>query len=673
MSTFQYKLEHPCVHIHAILHQPDAGSSSAAVTKGDPVLRIERAVPDSSDLDQEYPFRAKVPDSDPPLALIRDVIRAPVGGNLALLVKEGDMSSEGDVLFEIAPDCLHPVQYFGLCTSCGKQVSSDDDAVLSSGKQLSMVHDNAGITVSSLEARAIDAETTSRLRSEKKLSLILDLDQTLIHATADTAVGQWLDSQKEPVKGVHRFRLPNDPREYYLRLRPFLEEFLAGVSELYELHIYTMGSRAYANQVAILIDPKREFFKERILSRDESGSFERKSLQRLFPCDQSMVVAIDDRGDVWGWAENLIRVFPYKTTPNIPPIVPPPSQDPPSTASSGIASPAASMGPPKPIPGRLPVIKDDQDRELHILLRKLQELHGRFYQESTPDVRTILPHMKRKVLANCVISFSGLISKQAREELSDFWMLATTFGARCVKEITQDTTHLIAKKWGTDKGRAAYRLGIPIVHDGWLTTSVALWKKADEAAFAIIPPAGEADQGASMQGVSSNAPTDEAESDAGLPPPPPPISEEAAKNLADWNWAEEIAAMVDPADMMENDDEELFAGDGDDDDGGSFGDQDDAGELGQDDDFDLGSDLDLGDLDSVQDDSGDRVPRREGQKRKRVLRDSENESGDDDSSTHGGVKRRRYDDDSQVAAGDDGDAESSLSLTALVDQELDDF
>lgn len=35
-----------------------------------------------------------------------------------------------------------------------------------------------------------------------------------------------------------------------------------------------------------------------------------KSLQRLFPCDTSMVVIIDDRADVWEWSPNLIKVVP---------------------------------------------------------------------------------------------------------------------------------------------------------------------------------------------------------------------------------------------------------------------------------------------------------------------------------------------------------------------------
>lgn len=35
-----------------------------------------------------------------------------------------------------------------------------------------------------------------------------------------------------------------------------------------------------------------------------------KSLVRLFPTDQSMVVVIDDRSDVWGDCPNLVKVVP---------------------------------------------------------------------------------------------------------------------------------------------------------------------------------------------------------------------------------------------------------------------------------------------------------------------------------------------------------------------------
>jgi RNA polymerase II subunit A-like phosphatase len=35
-----------------------------------------------------------------------------------------------------------------------------------------------------------------------------------------------------------------------------------------------------------------------------------KNLQRIFPVDDSMVMIIDDRVDVWGTSKNLIKIEP---------------------------------------------------------------------------------------------------------------------------------------------------------------------------------------------------------------------------------------------------------------------------------------------------------------------------------------------------------------------------
>lgn len=111
--------------------------------------------------------------------------------------------------------------------------------------------------------------------------------------------------------------------------RPGLKQFLKEIADMYEMHVYTMGTRAYASEVCKIIDPDGGLFGGRILSRDESGSthfplsnlrskliplgylgMTRKSLQRLFPCDTSMVVIIDDRQDVWDGSPNLVKVIP---------------------------------------------------------------------------------------------------------------------------------------------------------------------------------------------------------------------------------------------------------------------------------------------------------------------------------------------------------------------------
>lgn len=94
--------------------------------------------------------------------------------------------------------------------------------------------------------------------------------------------------------------------------RSGLQDFLTKMASLYELHVYTAGTRSYANAICTCIDPTGKFFSERILSRNESGSASTKSLKRLFPTDESMVVVIDDRWEVWAHGRNLVKVIPCK-------------------------------------------------------------------------------------------------------------------------------------------------------------------------------------------------------------------------------------------------------------------------------------------------------------------------------------------------------------------------
>jgi RNA polymerase II subunit A-like phosphatase len=292
-----------------------------------------------------------------------------------------------------------------MVTSLNQWISSSDYTGFSDASRASiqMTHSAFGPTVSLEEAQRIERETAKHLLKSRKLSLIVDLDQTIVHATVDPTVGEWIsdgeawearqakkastskvhsddsddsasDSEGEcnpnweALKDVKKFRLgpesfgapslrgsqkgkgknkllENEGCMYYIKPRsvftsPYLtlllilrrpgwKDFLRTTATKYEMHVYTMGTRAYAEEVCDAIDPDGNIFGGRLLSRDESGSefslkfsyldltefstlrgLTQKSLQRLFPCDTSMVVIIDDRADVWEWSPNLIKVVP---------------------------------------------------------------------------------------------------------------------------------------------------------------------------------------------------------------------------------------------------------------------------------------------------------------------------------------------------------------------------
>ncbi|PPQ79874.1 hypothetical protein CVT25_002930 [Psilocybe cyanescens] len=292
-------------------------------------------------------------------------------------VKVGDVISrkraaDSPALFVEEP-CKHEVQIGGLCALCAKDMTITDylDAPDTARANIQMTHSAHGPTVSLEYAKRIEREAADHLLKSRKLSLIVDLDQTIVHATVDPTVGEWInegeawearqakkasttprddgaeqttapepddDDECNPnwealkdvksfrlgpesfgppaVRGAHRGKGKNKMVEtegcmYYIKPRPGWKEFLRETATKYEMHVYTMGTRAYAEEVCAAIDPDGNIFGGRLLSRDESGSLTQKNLKRLFPSDTSMVVIIDDRADVWEWSPNLLKVIPY--------------------------------------------------------------------------------------------------------------------------------------------------------------------------------------------------------------------------------------------------------------------------------------------------------------------------------------------------------------------------
>lgn len=252
---------------------------------------------------------------------------SPVEGKLKeWKIKVGDVITADRPCVVVEEACQHPIQISGLCAICGKDMTEIDwstERAETERAPINMTHDQTGLTVSRQQALKVELDLQRRLLKQRKLSLVVDLDQTIIHACIDPTVGEWKNDPTNPnheaVKDVQSFQLNDDgPRgvasgcSYYIKMRPGLREFLEHISQLYELHVYTMGTRAYAMNIAKIVDPDQRLFGNRVISRDENGNMTAKSLQRLFPVSTNMVVIIDDRADVWPKNRpNLIKVVPY--------------------------------------------------------------------------------------------------------------------------------------------------------------------------------------------------------------------------------------------------------------------------------------------------------------------------------------------------------------------------
>ncbi|KAJ4987763.1 fcp1-like phosphatase [Stagonosporopsis vannaccii] len=227
----------------------------------------------------------------------------------------------GTDMLEIEEPCTHEIQFGGLCAECGQDMTKIDHLTQlrnTDRATVNMTHDNVALLVSHNEALRGEEETKKRLLDAKKLTLIVDLDQTVIHTTCERTIAEWKADPENPnhdaVKDVEGFQLADDnvanvaANWYYVKKRPGLQDFFDRVSTKYEMHVYTMATRAYAQAVCKIIDPERKYFGDRILSRDENYTDKLKSLQRLFYHNTSMVVIIDDRADVWQYSPHLVRV-----------------------------------------------------------------------------------------------------------------------------------------------------------------------------------------------------------------------------------------------------------------------------------------------------------------------------------------------------------------------------
>ena len=115
------------------------------------------------------------------------------------------------------------------------------------------------------------------------------------------------------VDDIHFFFISGLDQQHVVKLRPGLTEFLTELSALYDLFIYTHGTRLYAEEIVKIIDPDETYFKNRVVARTDTPDMLHKSLKLLFPsCDDSMILVLDDRIDVWKENEaNVFLIEPY--------------------------------------------------------------------------------------------------------------------------------------------------------------------------------------------------------------------------------------------------------------------------------------------------------------------------------------------------------------------------
>ncbi|KAL6615629.1 hypothetical protein ACP70R_037899 [Stipagrostis hirtigluma subsp. patula] len=105
----------------------------------------------------------------------------------------------------------------------------------------------------------MDLDSTSRLRKSpvrtKYVTLVLDLDETLVHSTLDHC-----DNADFTLEVF--FNMKN--HTVYVRKRPHLKMFLEKVAQMFEIVIFTASQRIYAEQLIDRLDPDGKLISRRM-------------------------------------------------------------------------------------------------------------------------------------------------------------------------------------------------------------------------------------------------------------------------------------------------------------------------------------------------------------------------------------------------------------------------
>lgn len=332
--------------------------------------------------------------------------------------------------------CDHNDTFHNICVVCNAKIS-----ITSQEKRISLIHSQPGLQIKEDIAKNIYSESKNKLLSQKKLYLVLDLDKTLINTTHNPFFSETLD--------VHKFKLKDNTNlDHIVKVRPYTKEFLEKSHDLFELHVFTHGSREYAEKIVGILDPKKTLFHDRIITMNEIKDRHRKSLRNIFPSiDSDSILIIDDNPRVWEeHIDNLIQIKPFEyfeKESNLP-------------------------GDP------------DKDTQLLVIGSLLERIHFNYFQ-SKRHIHDLLQEEKESVFDGLHICFSGMLNNLKKPEEQYIWKKAKEFGAICHDKLDPEVTHLVVDKIGSEKYLQAQKTPwVFIVHSSWFFNSIEDFKKKSE-------------------------------------------------------------------------------------------------------------------------------------------------------------------------------------------------
>lgn len=336
-----------------------------------------------------------------------------------------------------------------------------------------------------------------RLLETKRLILILDLDQTILHTVKlfDSCNLEQNIDPDEP--DVYLYSLSQNSK-FMVKFRPGLRQFLLRVNEMFQIYIYTMANMEYAEKIVWLInkfilvdiDPKikRQIIGTRIISRDHTEDlFKRTKDIKNVISDPNIVVILDDSEEVWHQhSKNLINLEKFtfwKCQPdlNISYHVKTKTEETQiDLYKSDVTTPQfETFEILKPF--NIPYDKSqNNDQTLNSVLEVLENLYKNYFELNLSSkfrsIIEILPRIKKSVLSGRNLCFSGIFPKN--HDLTKTLQLISSFGATFTEDLIPNfTTHFICSKLKTEKYKKAINeKGVYIVQISWFLKSIQFWK-----------------------------------------------------------------------------------------------------------------------------------------------------------------------------------------------------
>ena len=238
---------------------------------------------------------------------------------------------------------------------------------------------------------------------------------------------------------------------------------------------------------------RMKLFGSRIVSRTDVSDLGRdvKSLRRVFPCGGTMAAIIDDREDVWANAENNATGRPGEPPDNL--LLVRPYHWKPFAGFADVNNEAGvdmtKAREDKDIKAER--VEDEEQQETQLLWMGdiLRRVHERYYAQTIDEderdklsVPGILSDLRRNVLGSfprCKIVLSGLVPLHKQNQIAagaavrqprpPIVRYTESLGAKVTPDVTNDTTHVIAARDGTEKIMKARRVpGCAVVRISWL-------------------------------------------------------------------------------------------------------------------------------------------------------------------------------------------------------------